>query len=105
MPMLELVVESGADGIETMTPVNMGGDCNLSEASERVGDNLFFIGGFDQNEGFERGNPTAVRRLVFECFEDTKDHAGYICCPSDHFFHGSIESLQAFADACKECVY
>ena len=46
MPMLELAVESGADGLETMTPPSMGGDCNLAEASKRVGDRLFFIGGW-----------------------------------------------------------
>lgn len=105
MPMLDVVVESGADGLETMTPPTMGGDCNLREASRRVGDKLFFIGGFDQNAGFERGTPEAARRLVHECFEATKDHAGYICCPSDHFFHGDPACVQAFADAAKECVY
>lgn len=105
MPMLDLVVESNADGLETMTPASMGGDCDLAEASRRVGAELFFIGGFDQNAGFEHGTPDAARRLVFECFEATKDHAGYICCPSDHFFHGSPENLQAFADACRECEY
>jgi len=105
MQMLDLVVENGADGLETMTPPSMGGDCDLAEASRRVGDKLFFMGGFDQNAGFERGTPEAARRLVFECFEATKDHAGYICVPSDHFFHGDPANVKAFADACKECVY
>lgn len=105
MPMLDLVVEGNADGLETMTPPNMGGDCDLAEASRRVGEKLFFIGGFDQNAGFENGTPESARQLVIDCFEATKDHAGYICCPSDHFFHGSPECLQAFSDACKECVY
>ncbi len=105
MKMLENVVETGADGLETMTPPSMGGDCDLREASRRVGDKLFFIGGFDQNAGFENGTPERARRLVHECFEATKDHAGYIIAPSDHFFHGSPACLQAFADACKECVY
>jgi hypothetical protein len=105
MHMLELVTENGADGLETMTPPSMGGDCDLAEASRRVGDKLFFIGGFDQNAGFEQGTPEAARRLVIECFEATKDHAGYICAPSDHFFHGDPANLQAFADAAKECRY
>lgn len=105
MPMLDLVVESGADGLETMTPPSMGGDCDLREASRRVGENLFFIGGFDQNAGFENGTPASARRLVLECFEATRDHAGYICCPSDHFFHGDPATLHAFVDACKECTY
>lgn len=105
MPMLELVAECGADGLETMTPPAMGGDCNLAEASRRVGEQLFFIGGFDQNAGFEKGTPAQVREMVFNCFEATKDHAGYIIAPSDHFFFGAPENLQAFSDAVKECVY
>ncbi|MBE0699781.1 MAG: hypothetical protein IH586_22875 [Anaerolineaceae bacterium] len=105
MPMLDLVVETGADGLETMTPPAMGGDCNLREASRQVGEKLFFIGGFDQNAGFENGTPEMARELVYACFEATKDHAGYICCPSDHFFHGDPQCLQAFADAAKECTY
>jgi len=105
MQMLDQAVENGADGLETMTPPSMGGDCDLAEASRRVGDKLFFIGGFDQNAGFEHGTPKRARQLVFECFEATRDHAGYIVCPSDHFFHGDPACLQAFADAAKECVY
>lgn len=105
MQMLDMVVENGADGLETMTPPSMGGDCDLREASRRVGDRLFFIGGFDQNAGFERGTPDTARRLVHECFAATMDHAGYIVSPSDHFFFGDPVNLQAFADAARECVY
>jgi hypothetical protein len=105
MPMLDLVVETNADGLETMTPPGMGGDCDLAEASRRVGSKLFFIGGFDQNAGFENGTPEVARQQVHDCFEATRDHAGYICCPSDHFFHGDPACLQAFADAARECVY
>jgi uroporphyrinogen-III decarboxylase len=105
MPMLDLVAQTGADGLETMTPPSMGGDCDLGEASRRAGDELFFIGGFDQNAGFERGTPEVARQQVFDCFEATRDHAGYIVCPSDHFFFGDPACLQAFADAAHECVY
>ncbi len=105
MPLLERVVATGADGLETMTPPSMGGDCNLREASRQVGERLFFIGGFDQNAGFEHGTPEQARQQVFDCFEATRDHAGYICCPSDHFFHGDPACVRAFADAAKECLY
>jgi uroporphyrinogen decarboxylase len=105
MKQLELVVGSGSDGLETMTPRSMGGDCDLADVSHRYGDKLFFIGGFDQNAGFERGTPDVARRLVHECFESTKDHAGYIIAPSDHFFEGDPANLQAFCDAVKECTY
>jgi len=105
MHMLDLVLQNGADGLETMTPPGMGGDCDLAEASRRVGDKLFFIGGFDQNAGFANGTPERARQIVLDCFEATKDHAGYIISPSDHFFHGDPACVQAYADAVKECVY
>ena len=82
----------------------MGADCNLREASRRVGDKLFFIGGFDQNAGFEQGNPALVRRMVRDLF-DSCPQGGYICSPSDHFFFGDPENIRAFARACEECVY
>ena len=104
MPLLDIVVENGADGLETMTPKIMGGDCILSECTERIGDRMFFIGGFDQNAGFEKGNPEFVRQMVFDLHKDCPD-GGYIVSPSDHFFYGNPENLQAFADAAKECTY
>ncbi len=105
MKQMDMVAQSGADGLETMTPKSMGGDCDLTEASRRIGDKLFFIGGFDQNAGFERGTPQSARRLVRQCFEATRDHAGYICAPSDHFFFGDPENLKAFCDEARACVY
>lgn len=104
MPLLETVVENGADALETMTPKEMGGDCDLNEATRRVGDKLAFIGGFDQNRGFEKGNPDAVRKMVRQLHEACPD-GGYICSPSDHFFFGCPENVKAFAETCRECVY
>jgi uroporphyrinogen decarboxylase len=104
MPLLETVAQNGCDGLETMTPPAMGGDCDLQEANRRVGDKLFFIGGFDQNEGFEKGNPEKVREMVHQLFECCPD-GGYICSPSDHFFFGDPENVRAFAKAARECKY
>ena len=105
MKMLDNVVKTGADGLETMTPASMGGDCDLKEASRLVGDKLFFIGGFDQNAGFENGTPEVAKKFVYDCFEATKDNAGYIIAPSDHFFFGAEENLKAFCEAVHECTY
>jgi uroporphyrinogen decarboxylase len=82
----------------------MGGDCNMVEANRRVGDKLFFIGGFDQNAGFEKGSPAEVRDQVFKLFS-SRPNGGYICSPSDHFFFGDPENIKAFVKAARECVY
>ena len=104
MPLLETVAENGADCLETMTPPAMGADCNLAQAKRRVGNKLAFIGGFDQNAGFEKGNPALIKKMVRELFEACPN-GGYICSPSDHFFFGNPENIKAFANACKNCKY
>ena len=104
MKLLDIVVENGADGLETMTPPGMGGDCDLAEASGRVGDRLFFIGGFDQNKGFEQGTPKIAAEMVRNLHEACPD-GGYICCPSDHFFFGSPDNIRAFVDTARQCKY
>lgn len=43
MPLLESIAENGSDGLETMTPIEMGGDCDLGDAVNRVGDKLFLL--------------------------------------------------------------
>ncbi len=104
MKMLPLVARNGADGIETMTPPSMGGDCDIVQAAAAVSHKLFFIGGFDQNAGFEKGTPALARAMVHE-LHAARPRGGYICCPSDHFFFGDPANIQAFADAAKECTY
>lgn len=104
MPLLETVTENGLDALETMTPASMGGDCRMEEAARRIGDRIAFIGGFDQNEGFERGNREFIRKEVQRLFQ-AKPNGGYICSPSDHFFFGDPENLKYFAQVCRECTY
>ena len=104
MPLLEIVAENGVDGLETMTPPAMGGDCDLAEATRRIGDKMFFIGGFDQNAGFEKGTPENIRRQLQELHAACPD-GGYICSPSDHFFFGEPENIKCFVECSKECTY
>ena len=104
MPLLDVVVQNGANGLETMTPPAMGGDCDLAEAHRRIGSKMFFVGGFDQNAGFEQGTPERARELVEACHQARPD-GGYICSPSDHFFKGDPANVQAFVDACVASKY
>jgi uroporphyrinogen-III decarboxylase len=104
MPLLETVVENGTDALETMTPPAMGGDCDLEAATQRVGDKLCFIGGFDQNKGFENGDRDTIERMVKQLFEACPD-GGYICSPSDHFFFGDPANIRAFSEFCSNCIY
>jgi len=104
MPLLDLVAQNGADGFETMTPPSMGADCDLAEATRRIGDKMFFVGGFDQNAGFEKGTKENIRKQV-ETLHAACPNGGYICSPSDHFFFGDPENIRYFVDCCRECEY
>lgn len=104
MPLLELVAQNEADALETMTPTEMGGDCNLAEANRRVGDKLCFIGGFDQNAGFEKGTKQYIEKTVQKLFK-SKPQGGYIISPSDHFFCGDVDNIRYFSQCAKNCRY
>ncbi len=105
MPILKRIVSNGTDAVETLTPPGMGGDVDLAEAHRRIGHQVAFIGGFDQNAGFVRGTPEDTRRMVRECFEAAGRDGGYIISPSDHFFEGKIENVAAFADEARSITY
>ena len=102
--LLDTVVNNGADGLETMTPSGMGGDCVLAEARNQVGNKLFLCGGFNQIDGFEKGSPALARKMV-QNLHMSCPNGGYICSPSDHFFFGDPNNIRAFADECRACSY
>jgi uroporphyrinogen-III decarboxylase len=105
MPILELIVETGCDAAETLTPKSMGGDARAEEMKERIGRDVALIGGLDQSAVLETGTRDSIFQHVHEMFDAYGPNGGYIMSPSDHFFHVPPENLQAYADAAKECVY
>ena len=105
MPLLELIADMGPDAMETFTPPDLGGDTNLKEAKERIGDRVCMIGGFDQHSFFRGCAPEETRGAVRRCFEEAGGEGGYILAPSDHFFDADIDLVEAFADEARGCCY
>jgi uroporphyrinogen decarboxylase len=105
MPMLERVVEMGADAVETLTPVGMGADCNLASAHARIAGRACMIGGFDQLHFFTGCDEQTTRAEVRRCFEEAGGGGRFILCPSDHFFEAEPKLLRAFADEAAKCTY
>lgn len=105
MPILENVAALKPDAMETFTPPAMGGDANLKEAKNRIGDRVCMIGGFDQFHFFKDCTPEETRKAVRQCFEEAGESGGYILAPTDHFFDADIELIRAFADEAQKCNY
>lgn len=105
MPLLERIADMTPDAMETFTPSGIGGDVNLREAKERIGDRVCMIGGFDQFHYFTHCTPEATRAAVRACFEQAGAGGGYILCPSDHFFDAEPELIAAYSDEARLCAY
>jgi len=105
MPLLEMIADMGPDAMETFTPPALGGDADLREAKERIGDRVCMIGGFDQHSHFRGCAPDETRRAVRRCFEDAGGGGGFVLAPSDHFFDADVELLEAFAEEARGCRY
>jgi uroporphyrinogen-III decarboxylase len=105
MPLLEMIADMGPDAMETFTPPALGGDTNLREAKERIGDRVCMIGGFDQHTFFRGCTPEETRKAVRRAFQDAGEGGGFILAPSDHFFDADPGLLEAFADEARSCRY
>ena len=105
MPILELIVENHCDASETLTPMEIGGDAVPEEIKARIGDKVALIGGFNQSTILSDGTPEMVRDHVHDLFAKLGPGGGYIMSASDHFYDTSLDNIQAYVDAARECVY
>ncbi|MFI5385140.1 MAG: uroporphyrinogen decarboxylase family protein [Fimbriimonadales bacterium] len=101
----EHIVANGCDASETLAPKSIGGNQEPWEFAAKIDGRLALIGGIDQFNVATTGTPELILAKVREAFEKVGPDGGYICSLSDHFFDTSVENLQAFADAGRECRY
>lgn len=105
MALIDGIAQMGMDALETLTPIAMGGDADLSKIKSKLGDKMCLIGGFDQNNYFVGCDPDTTRDAVKRCFEQAGEGGGYIISPSDHFFDAEDKLLSAFVGQAHQCKY
>ena len=105
MPLLEMIVETGTDAMETFSPPDIGGDVDLAEAKKRIGDKVCMLGGVDQLHVLRDETPESIKYFVKKAFKDAGGGGGYIIKACDDFFHVPRENLHVFAETAKECKY
>ena len=74
---LELMAETGTDGIDTLDPPPLG-DVHLADAKARVGDRLFLKGNLDPVGVVLLGTPETVRAEAIRCLDAAAAGGGYI---------------------------
>jgi len=74
---LELIRDSGVDGIECLDPPPLG-NVDLADAKARVGDALFIKGNMDSVHALLPGDPHTIRAAVHACMRDGAPGGGFI---------------------------
>jgi len=74
---LELVAESGVDGIECMDPPPLG-NVDLADAKRRVGERVFLKGNIDSVNVLLRGSDEAVDDAICKCLDAGRPGGAYI---------------------------
>ncbi|MEG0630702.1 MAG: uroporphyrinogen decarboxylase family protein [Christensenellaceae bacterium] len=105
MALIKSIAHMGMDALETLTPVGMGGDCDLTIIKKELGHKMCLIGGFDQNQYFVHATPEQTKKAVRDCFLEAGENGGYIIAPSDHFFDAKDELLYAFVNQAHSMKY
>ena len=99
---LELVEETGTDGIDTLDPPPLG-DVDLADAKRRVGGRLFLKGNVDPVNTVLRGTPDQCRQDARRRLEIAMPAGGYIlstaCVVPPH---APPENIKALVEAVQE---
>jgi len=75
---LELMVDTGADAIETLTMRENGGDVQLADAKKRIGDKVALWGGFQERVLLPERKPNDVECEVIRCLKAAAKGGGYV---------------------------
>jgi uroporphyrinogen-III decarboxylase len=102
---LEMMVESGASGIECLDPPPIG-NVSLEEAKERIGHKVFIKGNIDPINVLLQGSVDDVRRDAAHRIEIGKPGGGYILSTACSIApHTKRENIQALAEISQEAGY
>ncbi|KLU63147.1 methylcobalamin:coenzyme M methyltransferase [Peptococcaceae bacterium CEB3] len=101
----DLIVQTGTDASETLSPKAVGGNIEGPELYEAMHGKVCLIGGMDQIN-ILTSTPAEIRKEVRRLFDVFGQGGGYIMSCADHFFDDvPKENLLAYAQAARECTY
>lgn len=99
--LMELLVDTGTDALETLTPAGNGGDFDLAETKRRVGSRVCLYGGFNERV-FLKDDPQAVIAETRRCLEAAGEGGGYILRTAGQVFEARPELIALMAKTARE---
>lgn len=99
--LLELLIASGTDALETLTPAGNGGDFDLAATKLQVGSRVCLYGGFNERV-FLKNDPQAVVDETRRCLEAAGEGGGYILRTAGQVFEARPELIQLMVKTARE---
>lgn len=90
---LEDMVDTRADALETITSLRNIGDFELADVKRRVGEKVCLFGGFDERL-LTSNNPNQVRDEVKRCIDAAAEGGRYILRPGGQIFYADPRNIE-----------
>ncbi len=98
---LEDMVATGADALETITPVENSGDFDLADVKRRVGDRICLFGGFNERL-LDEAAPAKVRDEVKRCLDAAGEGGGYILRTSGAIYQADPRNIEVMCQTARD---
>ncbi|MFW6070147.1 MAG: uroporphyrinogen decarboxylase family protein [bacterium] len=98
---LEEMVETGADALETISVEGSVGDFDLADVKKRVGHRVCLFGGFNERVLLSE-DPQQVRDEVKRCIDAAAAGGGYILRPGGQIFHADRRNIEIMCETVRE---
>lgn len=102
--LLELMADTGATALETITPISMGGNVSLKEAKRKVGDRLCLRGSIDQHI-LAKGSSSEIESHVTDYIQDAGADGGFIIGTGEFSIDVPMTNLAILAKAVNKYGY
>ena len=85
-PILDLIVDSGVEGINPIEPV---ANMDIGEVKQKYGDRVCIVGNIDCGDLLSNGTTEQVDATVKKCIQDAAKGGGFMLCSSNSI-HSSV---------------
>lgn len=98
---LEAMISTGPDALETITSKRTSGDFELADVKQRVGDQICIFGGFNEHI-LKSENPQDVIDETKRCIDEGGEGGGYILRTTGQIFHAQPGMIELMCKTARE---